>query len=1062
MLKQLLATAIAATLAIPSVAFSQEDAGDWDVTAQHAETTKIDFMTDEGTWMSLDVSPDGSRIVFDMLGDLYVMPITGGEATLLSGGPAYETQPRYSPDGTRISFTSDRAGSDNLWTMAAGGGDLKQITDEKDRQVSSAIWTPDGQYLIGRKHYRNTRSLGAGEMWLYHIGGGEGLRLTERPNWEQNSGEPALSPDGRYLYYSEDVSPGGGFQYNRDPYSGIYAIKRLDRETGEVETFIRGPGGAIRPEVSPDGETLSFIRRVGLNSVLFVQDIESGRETALFDGLSHDQQEAWSIFGVYPSYDWTPDGENIIIYGQGKIWRIDAETGDATQIPFQARVQQTITEAVRFPQEVAPETFDVKMLRWVTVAPDGRSVIYNALGKLWLRPLTDGEPRRITGNADHWELHPSFSPDGGTIVYTTWDDEELGAVWTVQPNGTGARKITTRPGHYVEPEFSPDGRSIVFRRIGGDGLRGDLWSRETGIYIVPAAGGEPRLVTERGSEPMFSADGQRIFVNGREDGNTALVSVDLNGGDRRVHLTSENAEQIVPSPDGKYVAWVERYNAFVAPLPMTGQPVSIGPNTNDYPVQRISRDAGNYLHWSPDGRRVYWSLGPELYTRDLGETWAFAAPGEQEMAEGPEAEGRYIGFSAETAAPSGTIALVGATAITMDRERVIPNATIVVTENRITAVGPANEVAIPANAKRVDVSGKYVMPGIIDVHAHYSNGSNGIAPETNWGYYANLAYGVTTMHNPSSGTEMVFSNSELVKAGKMVAPRLFSTGTILYGAEGGSKVIINSYEDALSNLRRLKKVGAFTVKSYNLPRREQRQQVVEAARELEMMVVPEGGSTYYWNMAQILDGHTGIEHNIPIAPLYKDALTLISSSETGYTPTLVVNFGGLSGEFYWYQESNVWENERLLTFTPREMIDARSRRRPMAAEDDYFYKEVSATANVIEDMGGSVQLGAHGQLEGLAAHWELWMFGQGGMTPMEALQAATIAGAEYLGLDGDLGSIEEGKLADLVVMDRNPLENLRNSESVSMVMANGQLFDAATMNLIGNHPAERPTFYWER
>jgi len=302
----------------------------------------------------------------------------------------------------------------------------------------------------------------------------------------------------------------------------------------------------------------------------------------------------------------------------------------------------------------------------------------------------------------------------------------------------------------------------------------------------------------------------------------------------------------------------------------------------------------------------------------------------------------------------------------------------------------------------------------------------------------------------------------MLKAGAMVGPRVFSTGTILYGAEGDFKAVVNGYDDALSHLRRMKALGAFSVKSYNQPRRDQRQQIIKAARALEMMVVPEGGSFYYHNMSMILDGHTGIEHTIPIAPIYKDALTLWSSSGTGSTPTLVVGYGGIWGENYWYQKTNVWENEHLLAFTPRPLVDERSRRRMMIPDDDFGHVALAKNVKDLLDAGGRVQLGAHGQLQGLGAHWELWMFAQGGMTNMEALRCATLSGAEYLGLDADVGSLEAGKLADLVVLRANPLDDIRNSESVHYVMVNGRLFDAATMDEIGNHARARRPFYWER
>jgi imidazolonepropionase-like amidohydrolase len=371
---------------------------------------------------------------------------------------------------------------------------------------------------------------------------------------------------------------------------------------------------------------------------------------------------------------------------------------------------------------------------------------------------------------------------------------------------------------------------------------------------------------------------------------------------------------------------------------------------------------------------MYWTLGDEYFGNDLKDRFKFLE-GAPDSIPALDTTGIKINLVAKSNVPNGKIAFKGARIITMEGDEVIEDGVLVVYRNKIEAIGKANEISIPSDAKVIDVSGKTIIPGLIDVHAHLGNFRYGLSPQKQWEYYANLAYGVTTAHDPSSNTEMIFSQSEMIKSGNMVGPRVFSTGIILYGADGDFKAVVNSLDDARSAVKRTQAFGAFSVKSYNQPRRDQRQQVIQAARELKMEVVPEGGSHFFHNMSMIMDGHTGIEHNTPVTPLYKDAITLWSNSKTGYTPTLIVNYGAVTGEYYWYQHSNVWENEKLLTFTPRGIIDSRSRHRTMIPEKEYEngYMLASQDCKRLSDAGVRVNLGAHGQLQGLGAHWELWM-----------------------------------------------------------------------------------------
>ncbi|MBT8220466.1 MAG: PD40 domain-containing protein [Bacteroidia bacterium] len=1044
---------------------AQDKKDKWDVNSPPGNFNNVTITTDEGTWMNLDVSPDGNTIVFDMLGDIFTVPVSGGEAKAVRTGLAWEVQPRWSPDGKHILFTSDAGGGDNIWTMKQDGSDAKQVTKETFRLLNNGSWIPGTDYIVARKHFTSTRSLGAGELWMYHTTGGSGIQLTKRKNDQQDVNEPSVSSDGRYVYYSEDVYPGGFFQYNKDPNDQIFVINRYDRETGKTKRITGGPGGACRPQISNDGKRLAYVRRVRTKSVLFVHEIETGRDFPIFDGLSKDQQEAWTIFGAYTGFDWSPDNAHIFIWGKGKIHKVDVATKNAEIVPFKVNVEHKMMETVEFQNPVDADDFEIKVIRNAKTSPDGKSLVFNALGHLYKMDLPKGTPARLTDNKD-LEFEPSFSPDGQWIAYVTWNDEEMGSVKKMNLNSGATTDVVTEKGIYRTPSFSNDGQKIVYRKDGGNSHMGFSYNVEPGIHEVSVNGGESTLLTPQGEYPMYSSDDKKVFFTkgGYFFGNIkkSFEAYDLKKKKVETIFNTSYTTQFTPSPDNKWIAFTELYKVYIAPMPMTGKPFGLSAKTKAVPIAQVAKDAGINLHWSRDSKTLHWTLGNEYFSEELMDRFSFLE-GAVDSIPPIDTTGLKISLVTSMDKPTGKIALTGGKVITMEGDKIIENGTVVIEGNKITYVGDGTGINFGGDTEILDVSGKTIMPGLIDVHAHLGAFRGGISPQKHWQYYTNLAYGVTTTHDPSVNTEITFAQSEMVKAGKMIGPRIFSTGTILYGADGDFKAVINNLEDAKSALRRTKAYGAFSVKSYNQPRRNQRQQVIEAARQLGIRVVPEGGSFFYHNLTMVADGHTSVEHNIPVAPLYKDVIDFWAATKTSNTPTLIVNYAGMSGEYYWYQKTNVWEKERLLAFTPRPIIDSRSRHRTMVPDEEYENGHIltSQSCKKLQDAGVNINLGAHGQLQGLGVHWELWMLGQGGMTNMQALRSATMNGAEYLGMETEIGSLTEGKLADIIVIDGDPLENLMDSENVMYTIINGRVYDASTMNEIGNNPTTRTKFYWE-
>ncbi len=1039
----------------------------WDVDNPPGLTKRsVPIDVDNGTWMNVDVSRDGRTLAFDLLGDIYTMPIAGGTPTRIAQGLAYEHQPRFSPDGSRIAFTSDRGGGDNIWLMNVDGSDKRQLTREDFRLLNQPSWSPDGRFIIAKKHFTTARSLGTGEVWLYHVSGGAGVPLVKRASeaLQKELGEPIYAPDGKSLYYTRNVTPGPIFEYAQDSNSDLFDIERYDFETGTVGKAVSGPGGAVRPTPSPDGKSIAFVRRERARSKLYVKDLVSGAERKIYDALDQDVQETWAVTGVYPNMAWTPDSKGLVFWAGGKINRVDADGGGARVIPFRVKDSRVIVDALHPQVPVSPDTITTRMPRWASVSPDGRQVVFETLGKLWIEPAGGGAARRLTDGGAGMELWPSWSRDGRSIVFVDWTDAGLGQVRVIGAGGGSARAVTDQPGHYARPRFSPDGRTIVFESGEGGNLTSPRWSANPGIYRVAASGGAAVRVAKDAGQPQFGAGNDRIFMVATEKAKRLLVSTDLNGEARRVHATGDLVTDYQIAPGGDFVAFRQNYEVCVMPLLPGTQDVATDEKGGPLPVTRVSAEGGDFPGWSNGGGRLHWTNGPTLFGVDTAALFGNAPPADGAPKFKPPTTGVSLGMTVPADKPTATVALTGARLVTMADKQggIIDDGVIVIRGDRIVAVGARGQVAVPAGATVIDVAGKTIIPGLVDGHAHGPQGDDDLIPQQNWSSMANLAMGTTTIHNPSSRAAEIFPASEMQRAGMILGPRIFSTGEIIYGAKAADVYAeINSIDDALAHVRRLKAQGAHSVKNYNQPRRDQRQMVVAAAQAEGMEVVPEGGSMYTQGVTLISDGNATVEHNIPVAVFYDDLVSLWTQSTVNYTPTLVVTFGGLGGDPYWRQHSDVWKHPLLTRHAPPAQLAAQNVRRAMAPEEDYVDGWSAREAKKLADRGIQVSIGAHGQQAGLGPHWEMWSFARGGWSAIDALRAGTIMPATSLGYARDIGSLEVGKLADLVVLDADPTLDIRNSDKVASVMLGGRLYDAATLNETGTGTRQRLPYWWE-
>ena len=1013
-------------------------------------TRTISFDTNQFTQSSISVSPDGKTLLFDVLGNLYTVPILGGHATQITHGSAWNMQPKYAPDGEKISYISDRGGVFELWISSiddTGATEYPNIYDQQARRYID--WTPDGRLMAsidrqnGSWELRAWTSPSASETF---VDAGKALPLAFA----------AISSDSKYAYF------GGNGLFRKDLHTG--EIRSLDSRRTEKDAYF------TKLRISEDGNVLTYFKRTAARTAkasektctLHMLDIRTGSETILGDSRRSCLTVGRLDYDI-PDYALLRDGSAVIINDKGKIARFDLRSARRAELPVTVSISRTSVQPIASrPNAALSPQIRGRVIRWPSLSKDSSKVAFTAFSRLYVMNRGTAETTRLTTGTVA-ENAPVISPDGKWVAYTTWSDSDMGHLMISPIGGGNPRKLTVEAGRYTNPVWSSDGRKLAYISDSNTATYNESAKydqREIWLHVVSLeAHGSPRGISRimplhwqyrrfYPSPTFLEGDSRLVFATTQQTDDDShypeivIKSVGLDGRDPRIHYQIPNVDEVVASPDGSSLAAVTRGKLYVLPASLSGSNVVARAIEfrEDFQVPGVEPV---YVKWT-DENDLIWAEGTELITYNL------STKVRNKIAD--------IKVELPRAKPTGCIALKNARLLTMRAGGAIEEGTIEICGDRIVSIGPTDSLNLREDVRIIDARGKTIIPGLVDTHAHMGYGNAEVWPRNEETYLSYLAYGITSVYDPQSSLLDQFGRGEMVDIGEGVGPRIYASGPGIMGENEGDQTYFHM-RPAIRTMAQAREVvlarsryGAGPLKSYDDGSRARRRMLAKAAREHGISVTSHP-STFENALASIGDG-ISVEHSLSIGrniSINDDVLEYIAASGVSYTIESI-------GAGKYPVDKDDPKLKRLLSTEALEKVFGD------APEYYPFLRKPEAQSIArLDELGGLATIGAHGSfVPGLATHHDLWaLVDLGGMKPYAALKVATLNGAMKLGMGTESGTLEPGKLADLIVLNSDPRERIQNSIDIQYVMRGGLMYDGRDMTEVWPNYRPLPPWRWQ-